>query len=334
MLNADSNISVINPTSEIVDTILHGNNNFVSTLDHLPCDITRSLWFIQTLNLKNKRFEKLLYKQYQLENRNTFEINKIQKTILKNYKEAITESQFLITLITNHLNILNDDLEIIEILKLKLNGWTSEAVERRWKEWADYKKHYLQSQKTNDDLKNEHDPFKNYKIDDITEKPESKQSTLKIKINLKNPAIAITKTKEKVSPITIKTSISKKSTSPVSTTKHEILVHPAKRIKKIGKPEIKTSIKSISKPEALPSIPAIPAPPLVIEEEKYCFCNGPSFGRMVACEYENCPHQWFHFKCVGLTHDPTGEWFCSDSCRKKFEAAKLRKKQKKKRKHW
>ncbi|RYH14169.1 hypothetical protein EON65_34015 [archaeon] len=31
---------------------------------------------------------------------------------------------------------------------------------------------------------------------------------------------------------------------------------------------------------------------------------------MVACEADDCPLEWFHFECVGLTAEPTGRWIC------------------------
>jgi inhibitor of growth protein 3 len=36
---------------------------------------------------------------------------------------------------------------------------------------------------------------------------------------------------------------------------------------------------------------------------------------MVACDNDSCPYEWFHWKCVGLTREPVGTWFC-DECRK------------------
>jgi tRNA A-37 threonylcarbamoyl transferase component Bud32 len=49
-------------------------------------------------------------------------------------------------------------------------------------------------------------------------------------------------------------------------------------------------------------------------EKKYCICNGPDSGRMVACENEDCERQWFHFDCVGLKESPPTDtkWFCDD----------------------
>ena len=47
----------------------------------------------------------------------------------------------------------------------------------------------------------------------------------------------------------------------------------------------------------------------------YCTCRTVSHGDMVACDNDNCPYEWFHWKCVGLTREPVGTWFC-DECRK------------------
>lgn len=49
-------------------------------------------------------------------------------------------------------------------------------------------------------------------------------------------------------------------------------------------------------------------------EPKYCYCKRISFGEMIACENDDCPIEWFHFGCVGLTPEnrPKGQWFCPD----------------------
>ena len=46
----------------------------------------------------------------------------------------------------------------------------------------------------------------------------------------------------------------------------------------------------------------------------YCTCRSVSHGDMVACDNDNCPYEWFHWKCVGLTREPVGTWYC-DECR-------------------
>jgi len=47
----------------------------------------------------------------------------------------------------------------------------------------------------------------------------------------------------------------------------------------------------------------------------YCTCRTVSHGDMVACDNDSCPYEWFHWKCVGLTREPVGTWYC-DECRK------------------
>jgi hypothetical protein len=51
--------------------------------------------------------------------------------------------------------------------------------------------------------------------------------------------------------------------------------------------------------------------PIDSNEPRYCICNQVSYGEMVACDNEDCPHgEWFHLPCVGLKTAPTGQWFC------------------------
>lgn len=49
-------------------------------------------------------------------------------------------------------------------------------------------------------------------------------------------------------------------------------------------------------------------------EPTYCYCNGVSYGEMVACDGEGCEKEWFHLDCVGLKVAPKGnaKWFCND----------------------
>ncbi|RKP37602.1 hypothetical protein BJ085DRAFT_18652 [Dimargaris cristalligena] len=48
------------------------------------------------------------------------------------------------------------------------------------------------------------------------------------------------------------------------------------------------------------------------DEPLYCICQQVSYGDMVACDGKNCPHEWFHYDCVGLTAPPKGAWYCAD----------------------
>ncbi|SMN17889.1 similar to Saccharomyces cerevisiae YOR064C YNG1 Subunit of the NuA3 histone acetyltransferase complex that acetylates histone H3 [Maudiozyma saulgeensis] len=56
-----------------------------------------------------------------------------------------------------------------------------------------------------------------------------------------------------------------------------------------------------------------------IPEDIYCWCQQPSFGDMVACDNDNCPREWFHYSCVGITKPPKGKWFCSTKCQKEWK---------------
>lgn len=47
--------------------------------------------------------------------------------------------------------------------------------------------------------------------------------------------------------------------------------------------------------------------------ETFCICRGGSYGDMIECDSNPCPHgEWFHFDCVGLEEKPVGKWFCPD----------------------
>ncbi|CAI6353649.1 unnamed protein product [Macrosiphum euphorbiae] len=45
-------------------------------------------------------------------------------------------------------------------------------------------------------------------------------------------------------------------------------------------------------------------------EPRYCLCNRVAYGTMVACDNKKCPHEWFHYECVGITKQPHGKWYC------------------------
>lgn len=51
--------------------------------------------------------------------------------------------------------------------------------------------------------------------------------------------------------------------------------------------------------------------PVDPNEPTYCFCHQVSYGEMIGCDNPDCPIEWFHFACVGLTSKPKGKWYCS-----------------------
>jgi hypothetical protein len=50
--------------------------------------------------------------------------------------------------------------------------------------------------------------------------------------------------------------------------------------------------------------------PVDPNEPTYCLCQQVSYGEMVGCDNYDCPIEWFHFQCVGLTEKPKGKWYC------------------------
>jgi len=42
------------------------------------------------------------------------------------------------------------------------------------------------------------------------------------------------------------------------------------------------------------------------EDPLYCYCNGVSYGEMIACDGQDCAKEWFHLECVGLKVAPKG----------------------------
>ncbi|VDN37116.1 unnamed protein product [Gongylonema pulchrum] len=50
--------------------------------------------------------------------------------------------------------------------------------------------------------------------------------------------------------------------------------------------------------------------PVDPNEPTYCVCHQVSYGEMIMCDNKQCPVEWFHFQCVGLTESPKGKWYC------------------------
>jgi len=67
--------------------------------------------------------------------------------------------------------------------------------------------------------------------------------------------------------------------------------------------------------------------PVDPNEPTYCSCHQVSYGEMIGCDNPDCPIEWFHFGCVGLTSKPKGKWYCV-RCKPAFES-QLQKKKKK-----
>jgi len=46
------------------------------------------------------------------------------------------------------------------------------------------------------------------------------------------------------------------------------------------------------------------------EKNRYCICNRPAHGDMIACDAYHMDSPWFHMECVGCSGTPRGNWLC------------------------
>ncbi|GME83100.1 unnamed protein product [Ambrosiozyma monospora] len=169
------------------------------------------------------------------------------------------------------------------------------------------------------------------------------QETTKVKqepvstIPKSTPRTSKTKTKTHPEPASHKVTHKTKKPTTTATTKK-----PSTTKTTTAKTTTKRS-KTKVKVEPEPGLPEAGAEDKEDEEEEeeddnalYCFCHGPSFGRMVACDNPKCELEWFHYKCVGLFTAPENKWFCTPKCELEFKEAKSaqRKKKRRKRSGW
>ncbi|KAH3671419.1 hypothetical protein WICMUC_004643 [Wickerhamomyces mucosus] len=298
-------------------------SSFVSIVDHLPCEITRKLWLIQSLNkeydtLKNKLNGKLKELQtIQTENITKFEylqkielINSLSYNLHRIRSESLQESNSIlisIKIAKNQVELqsqqLNHELKMYQNeLELKIN-------------------------------KDKHHQRSNTKV---TNNP--KKLTLKIKLPLQQPT-SNDKTGENNVNLMTDESPRKRGRPKLSST--NIISKQDKNIKVEKKLIIKKLKTKVSNQQSNlnSKIPKKQVNSnkhnngqILIdqntkqeqEQEKeplYCICKRPSEGDMVACDNPKCKMEWFHYECVGLKRPPRGEWFCP-KCIKKLEKKK------------
>lgn len=274
------------------------NSAFISTVDHLPCDVIRSLWLVQACNIslskqKNKLNSLLLKLQETTPNDNDkkeiiSEILLIKKTMRVLNSESIEESKALYNQLITHKLSLNDELQQLHTISRASQASGAEAENRsssdelREQLKEHYKAHPLVSQR-----------------EALMEQRSMKSASLKkgpsgIKLVLKIPQkTKLQVHKNKISKQTQKKPKQKQSRQPAMLAQPEPVFEPAPAVEE--------------------------------DNSMYCFCKQPSFGDMIGCDNEeSCPNgDWFHYKCVGLLNRvdalkyTTGQqkWFCSDHCR-------------------
>ncbi|EMG49920.1 hypothetical protein G210_5128 [Candida maltosa Xu316] len=271
-------------------------NSFISTLDHLPCDIVRSLWLIQSCNLKidkSKQEINTLLKQYH--DRMTIDDISLKRIYLLKERigylsnEAIEETKAMNNqLITHRLNLLQ---EMDQLKRIEMNKHNQVDETERNELRQQLKEHY--------------------KVNPLASQVEAvqEQKDLKSGENSQPPKLVI------------------------KLPKQDKVVKPKnqKIVKKVTK---KPEEKKPKKKEAKKEVPVVELETEEEEEEEekdednnlYCFCHQKSFGNMISCDNEDsCPNgEWFHYKCVGLLNRvdalkfTTGKmaWYCSEECRR------------------
>ena len=58
------------------------------------------------------------------------------------------------------------------------------------------------------------------------------------------------------------------------------------------------------------------APSFEDPDRLYCYCRCPydEVSQMIGCDASDCPYEWFHFECVGISEAPEGTYYCPE-CR-------------------
>ncbi|KAL7739910.1 hypothetical protein ACLKA6_003388 [Drosophila palustris] len=97
---------------------------------------------------------------------------------------------------------------------------------------------------------------------------------------------------------------SKKKKSKVNQEKETRKGGAQKKAADVDDSEKESSHTAATHPSDVMDMPVDP------NEPTYCLCHQVSYGEMIGCDNPDCPIEWFHFACVGLTTKPKGKWFC------------------------
>ncbi|KAG7664479.1 uncharacterized protein J8A68_001985 [[Candida] subhashii] len=314
-------------------------NSFISTVDHLPCDIVRSLWVIQSCNFKISKAKEELndlliqyYKTRQISGNQIERIINLKQIIRKFSAETIEESRAINNqLITHKLN-LAEELDQLQKIQQSQSSFLNDNSKRNDELRHQLKKHYaehpLASQREALEEQDQQKQQEKQRQQLLQQRKQDQQrQKTGLKLILKIPKEIHPKPKQSSFTLKIKPTITGKSIASGKVSKS-----PKERT---------TVIKPVK------DIPTIEPEPEVSEEQEedknsYCFCKQGSFGDMIACDNEeSCQNgEWFHYKCVGLLNRvealkyTTGKvkWFCSDECRRIVEEKDAKSKEAKKKK--
>lgn len=300
-------------------------NSFLSTIDHLPCDVVRSLWLIQSCNIKIDKLKQELnnlLQKYQatesLPQEEIVRIYELKQSIRHLFNETIQEGKTLNNQMIIHKLHLEDEINQLQTIKEK------QVIKVDVEESQEQLRKQLRQHYKDQPLISQVEAVEQQRHSQKEQKRTSAKSGIKLVLRIpKQDKVSKPKGKHVVK----KSSTQLKSKPINATVAKKANAFTKKEKKRIRKEEILLQVDQAEEEE---------------DNKRYCFCQQPSLGDMIACDNEtSCPNgEWFHYKCVGLLNRvdalkfTTGKipWYCSDGCRKVGEAEKARQQEMKKRK--
>ncbi|ODQ81113.1 glycosyltransferase family 57 protein [Babjeviella inositovora NRRL Y-12698] len=274
--------------------------SFISTLDHFPCDLVRSLWLLQLLNMRVETLSTDLNTclcTLQADPRNSeqiaiHQIVQIRTAIHMLKQEAVHEARRFQRLLTNHKAALQHDVSEFNLQAEMHNRLANEE----WK--REERKRLVQYYKEN---------------------PRNR-STEPLVVKLRTPLViaesenvVITKrTRAQLLPHKLDRVVTLVD-NPVENGKLAIRL----RLKEASSNGLKSKPGRKAKEKKVEITAPVPvtkktkkAAVFEIEPELYCTCRDVFYGEMVACDDPKCEIEWYHNGCVGLTTPPRGKWYC------------------------
>ncbi|CCH58721.1 hypothetical protein TBLA_0A09360 [Henningerozyma blattae CBS 6284] len=306
---------------------------FLGTLDHLPAELIRSLWLLQYLNVSNES-----------NNNSTPASDVTNPTLVRNSRHLVVK--YLHDLITHQEEKIRLENTFLQTL---LKNRSHELLQKNNLKHSQNGKHPIG--------KHQHSHNK---------QPLKKRLTVKITLNPPSVAPVLSTKESKISPIINDSTpiIKKKRGRRPKLQQQQILeesvVPPLSRLSN-------TQIQSHKLRSVKQKINPIPSDdtlkinlnnkkikgkwkktsqPITPTEPTYCYCNDVSYGKMVACDNDDCKIEWFHYNCIKkdmASSNPTSissaidnntqeinlnkKWFCSKDCETHYYSThrKLRK---------
>lgn len=308
-------------------------NTFISTVDHLPCDIIRSLWLIQACNIavdrhRQRLHDLLLQLQHDplVDKKNIINQLKFLKLKIQSLNlEATAEAKALHNQLITHEITLSDEVDELRNLAQNSGVLTANSEDQdklRAQLIEHYRKNPLTSQKEALKEQDEMDSV-NANNQKLTDQETSSGIKLvlrlskdKTKLKLKGGSRVEISNRSRgrpriVKPKTNESDKLKGETKPRGRprldSKQQIAQpeEPKGRRSsyKVSKPVASTSKHTRKKIEPKEQDSEVYLAETAEDEDNkpYCFCRQPSLGGMIACDNDACPNgEWFHYKCVGL----------------------------------